>query len=250
MTLPTYIDGEGPTVAMVHGRGEAHETWDPLLPFLDRYRALRVDLVGFGAAPAPEDPQRYTIASNSQDLADTLADVEAPFALIGHSMGGMIAAHYAADYPDRLAALVLECTAAAYPYSDEYHPEQRDFLNHVAALAQVEGMAGVCAYMTERYGLDADGQAMLMRLPAHSFAATIQVNTTMEDLHPRLAAMHVPTLVVAGQNDRVFLPWCERLADTLPNAEMLVISDAGHGPHGEATEVFAAALHTFLEKHL
>ncbi|MDP6944641.1 MAG: alpha/beta hydrolase, partial [Myxococcota bacterium] len=250
MLLPTYIDGEGPTVVMVHGRGEAHETWDPLLPFLDRYTALRVDLPGFGAAPAPKDPERYSIASNREDLAETTAHLDAGFALVGHSMGGMVAANYAAYHPERLGALVLECTAAAYPYSDDYHPEQRDFLNHVAALAQAEGMEGVCAHLAERYGLDAAGQAKLMCLPAHSFAATIQVNATMEDLHPRLASLQVPTLVVAGRKDAIFVPWCQRLADTIPHAELLVVDDVGHGPHGEAPEVFAAALHTFLERHL
>jgi 3-oxoadipate enol-lactonase len=250
MQLPTYIDGAGSTIAMVHGRGEAHESWDPLVPHLVGYRALRVDLLGFGAAPAPQDPQRYSIASNSQDLADTLADLDAPFALVGHSMGGMVAAHYAVHHAENLGALVLECTAAAYPYSDDYYPQQRDFLNHVAALAQAEGMAGVCAYLVEQHDLDDAGRAKLMCLPAHSFAATIQVNATMEDLHPRLASLQVPTLVVAGSKDAVFLPWCERLADTIPNAELLVVDDVGHGPHGEAPERFADALLTFLDGHL
>jgi 2-succinyl-6-hydroxy-2,4-cyclohexadiene-1-carboxylate synthase len=252
MQLPTYIHGEGPSVVLVHGRGEAHETWDPVMPYLQHYRVIRVDLVGFGAAPSPEGAEHYTIESNRVDLAETLAEIktDGPFALVGHSMGGMIAASYATHHDERLAALVLESTSAAYPYSDEHFPQQHDFMNQLADLAERQGMDGVCTHLGAEHGLGSAMRERLMRMTAHAFAASIRGNASMEDLHGPLATLNTPTLVVAGREDKAFLPWCERLAATVPGAELHILPDVGHGPHGESPEVFGERLRAFLETYL
>jgi pimeloyl-ACP methyl ester carboxylesterase len=250
MRLPTFSQGVGPTVVMVHGRGEAHDSWLPVLPYLDGYRVIRVDLIGFGSAPAPKDPERYTIEAGRDDLAETLSDLDGPFALVGHSMGGMIAASYAADYGDQLAALILESTAGRYPYTDEHYPQQRAFLYQLADLLEEEGVEGAVARLKTEVGLDSKAEEILRRTPAHVLTASIRQNANMKDVHARLSTFKAPSLIVAGANDGAFLPWCERLATTLPNGELRIIPEAGHSPHAEATEAFCAALRPFLDEHL
>ena len=176
MRLPTYTQGTGPAVVMVHGRGEAHDSWLPVLPYLDGYQIIRVDLPGFGAAPAPEGPEHYTIEASRDDLAETLEDLDRPFALVGHSMGGMIAASFAAHYGHRVSALVLESAAAAYPYTDEHYPQQHEFLNLLADLLEQKGSAGAIAHLQRQYGLDGNGEAIIGRSPAHVLSASIRGN--------------------------------------------------------------------------
>jgi len=235
---------------MVHGRGEAHDSWLPVLPYLDGYRVICVDLIGFGSAPAPEDPERYTIEAGRDDLAETLADLDGPFGLVGHSMGGMIAASYAAEYGDQLAALVLESTAARYPYTDDHYPQQHAFLCHLADLMEDEGVEGAIERLKTEVELDSNAEGILRRTPAHVLTASIRQNAKMKDVHARLSTLEAPSLIVAGANDGAFLPWCERLATTIPKGELRVIPEAGHSPHAEATEAFCAELRPFLDEHL
>ena len=218
--------------------------------YLDGYRVICVDLIGFGSAPAPEDPERYTIEAGRDDLAETLADLDGPFGLVGHSMGGMIAASYAAEYGGQLAALVLESTAARYPYTDDHYPQQHAFLCRLADLMEEEGVEGAIARLKTEVELDSNAEGILRGTQAHVLTASIRQAAKMKDVHARLSILEAPSLIVAGANDGAFLPWCERLATTIPKGELRVIPEAGHSPHAEATEAFCAELRPFLDEHL
>ena len=69
---------------------------------------IAIDLLGFGESPAPDDAT-YTIAEHEAALARTIDSLRLrePFVLVGHSMGSLIAARYAATHPRRLRKLVL-----------------------------------------------------------------------------------------------------------------------------------------------
>jgi len=63
----------------------------------------------------------------------------------------------------------------------------------------------------------------------------------------RLGEITVPTLVMAGRNDGVFPPECQReLAAGIPNARLQLIDRAGHNPHSEQTAEVMAAIKHFL----
>jgi abhydrolase domain-containing protein 6 len=110
-----YLEaGSGPSLLLVHGFTGSKENWLPVIGELAReYRVLAPDLPGWGYAQAdsPRPPYGYTAdAARLAAFADALIG-DSPFHLVGHSMGGGIAAVYAAGMPHRVERLVLMSAA-------------------------------------------------------------------------------------------------------------------------------------------
>jgi pimeloyl-ACP methyl ester carboxylesterase len=98
------------TVVLVHGFLDAAGTWDLVAPTLAAagYRVLAPDMRGFGDGARVPEGSYYHFADYVFDLAelvDALSPGE-PIALVGHSMGGMIASLFAGTFPERVAHLV------------------------------------------------------------------------------------------------------------------------------------------------
>src|SRR5204862_6956865 len=73
----------------------------------------------------------------------------------------------------------------------------------------------------------------------------------LHDQHDRLNALEavdVPTLLLAGEQDAGFLPDMERLAKSIPGAELVVLPDAGHSPQFENPDAWWDALTSFLDR--
>jgi len=101
--------GEGPVVVLIHGIASSSHTFRRLVPMLsDRHRVISIDLLGFGESIAPPDAT-FTLDEHVAALAATLdsLDLRAPFILVGHSLGSLISARYAAMRPQRVARLIL-----------------------------------------------------------------------------------------------------------------------------------------------
>src|SRR4051812_18695011 len=97
------IAGEGPPVVLVHGMTLDHRMWDDQFAALAAYhRVLRYDLRGFGLSAIPDAPYRHV-----DDLAALLAHVGMErAAVVGLSLGGMIAVDFALTYPEMVSALI------------------------------------------------------------------------------------------------------------------------------------------------
>ncbi len=107
--LNVEVTGDGPIVLMLHGFTRDARAWEPVLPALDGYRVIRVDLIGHGKSDAPEDPSRYTMAHAVEDLTALLHHLSVDkYALVGYSLGGRVGLHLATAAPERLWALVIE----------------------------------------------------------------------------------------------------------------------------------------------
>jgi len=99
----------GPKLIFLHGIASQGSSWNPLIKHLSRdYRCVVIDLLGHGASPKPNHIQ-YDIDTHCRSLRWTLflrgLDKRAVF--VGHSMGALIATHYAARYKWRVRGLVL-----------------------------------------------------------------------------------------------------------------------------------------------
>lgn len=96
-----------PQLLFVHGAACNRRFWAAQIRFFaPRHRVIAVDLRGHGESDAP--PQQYTIRAFADDLAWLCAalEIERP-AVIGHSLGGLIALEFAGAYPDRAVAVAL-----------------------------------------------------------------------------------------------------------------------------------------------
>ena len=98
---------DGPVAVMIHGLGLNHECWQWTTPALsDRYRLLHYDLFGHGqSAPPPRTPSLSLFSDQLAALLDHCNVRSA--ALVGFSLGGMIARRFAQDRPDRTDALMI-----------------------------------------------------------------------------------------------------------------------------------------------
>lgn len=100
--------GEGPVVVLLHGIASSSVTFENVVPLVEgRHRAVSIDLLGFGGSPAPADAT-YTVEEHVAALHRTLRHARLrSFVLVGHSMGALIAARYAATHPGELTRLVV-----------------------------------------------------------------------------------------------------------------------------------------------
>ncbi|WP_353987443.1 alpha/beta fold hydrolase [Ruicaihuangia caeni] len=101
--------GTGPPVILVHGIASSSVTFEFVVPLIaDDHRVISIDLLGFGGSPAPADAQ-YTIEEHVASLDRTIRELQLdePFVLVGHSLGCLIAARYAATRKRNVSRLVL-----------------------------------------------------------------------------------------------------------------------------------------------
>jgi len=102
-------EGGGDPVVLLHGWGASHRIFDQAIPKLaERYRVIAIDWPGFGDSENPKAP--YTIDWYSKFLGRMLdvLSLESP-TILGHSMGGAIAAKFAIENPGRIRSLLLVC---------------------------------------------------------------------------------------------------------------------------------------------
>jgi pimeloyl-[acyl-carrier protein] methyl ester esterase len=105
-----YAFGRGPDVVILHGLGSTAQDWLPVSRVLARrYRVTLVDLPGHGMSPMIEPfSLDRAVAALDQALAETSGR---PVILVGHSLGGLVAAAEALQHPERVRGLVLIETA-------------------------------------------------------------------------------------------------------------------------------------------
>ena len=107
--------GSGSPVILVHALGLNSSMWTLQVPVLgQRYRIVRYDVRGHGRTPYHGEPISIeSLANDLLDLMDHLQIEEA--AVVGLSMGGMIAQAFASVNPGRVAALALVSTMSTFP---------------------------------------------------------------------------------------------------------------------------------------
>lgn len=114
--------GEGIPVVFLHGIASSSITWRNVLPLMPSgYRAVTIDLLGFGDSPKPDWAQ-YTVEDHARAVAKTIKKLhlkQKPI-IVGHSMGSLIATSLASRHPELVNNLVL-CSMPIYVSEDSSH---------------------------------------------------------------------------------------------------------------------------------
>jgi pimeloyl-ACP methyl ester carboxylesterase len=236
----------------LHGVGGGHAAWDRQLPyFVARgYRAQAWDQPGYGGT-APVAP--YDLEQVASALKQRIGGE--PAILVGHSMGGFVAQETYARFPDCVRALVLCFTSAAFGGGGSEFARQF-IAARIAPLDEGKTMAEIAArLMPAMRGSRSDPQGLelaervMAAVPAATYRKAVQLLTTF-DRRELLASIRVPTLLLAGSDDRVApAAVMERMALKIPDAEYILLEGCGHLGPMDQPEPFNAALASFLERH-
>jgi len=259
MDVPPAGAPNGRVVVLLHGMNFYGEYWSATIEVLrrDGFRVVVPDQVGFGRSSKPI--MTYTLsdmALNTRKLLESLGVAKA--AIVGHSMGGMLATRFGLLYPDVAEKLVLynqigltdarlqrppSTTDEVYKqvlgqtYDAVYRGIARYFVSGVPPVAQ--------KYILRQYGWTLSGnwpQAAMVR-------ALVQQMVYEDPVVYDWAHIKVKTLEIGGDKDGPNFPEVARkIADTIPGAELVLLPNIGHVPHFEAPDLFHQELLKFLRR--
>lgn len=243
LLLPGLTDGLAP-ISDPHARAQLRE------PPGDLQRRYRVHVVSH-RFPATAPLTTRMLAQDAATLLERLVD--RPAVLVGHSMGGMVAQHLAADRPDLVERIVLSCTVAR---ADD---GVREVVARWSALVTARRWRDFYAdAITSSYtGSDRLRRRVALRVlplprPSDELRArhlALAEACATHDATARLGAIEAPTLVLAGGRDEVTPPHhAEELAAGLPDATLEIWDPYGHGLPEQAAGRFGRRLVRFLER--
>ncbi len=227
--------GDGPPILLIHGYTADSSFWSNQVDAMSPSRkVLAPDLRGHGESSVPDRTQ-YTFQLLAADAIAVLDDAGIEKAdLIGHSLGGMIAAQILIDHGPRIRSVVFNDTSPL-PQDEGRLATLRAELEELTAPAE-EGekpssFTGAFGQTVNREG--AIGCGELMRdMPG--FAAQLRGNTT-------------PSLVIWGADDSANIAaGSAALLELLPNSREVVIDGAGHVPQVSHPAPYNAAVLDFL----
>ena len=245
------LGSEGaPAVVLGHALGSNSNIWGYQLPLLTaRFRVLVYDLPGHGESDPPVKYDSFDDLAN--DLAALLDHTGISRAtLVGLSIGGMIAQHFAALYPDRLQALVLCSTGFQ---TDE--TGKKIFGDRIAQVSeqgiepQVDG--SMSRWFTPQFLSDAPAtiewvKRMYRKTSPAGFINACRAIQELDTLD-RLSSITAPTLLIPGELDPAFPVSVSRtMQSQIKNAELKVLAGAAHIGNVERPHEFNEILFKFL----
>jgi len=244
------IEGNGPPILLVHGVGGSRYVWAGLIERLkSEFTCISYDLRGHGESPKPD---------GAFGLDDLVADLErlrtclgcGRAHVIGHSLGGMVAAAYARRHPDRVISVGLLSTVAGR--SEEERARTRTVMDKMAR----EGAASALEILVRRWFTDAfiaahPGLVEARKRQVREIDPKIYLNAFAiyadTEMLPWLHELAAPALVMTGDQDLGCSPRHNKImAERLPNARLVILDGLRHGILLEAPGRVAQAVTDFL----
>lgn len=226
-TLAYASFGRGPSVVFVHGLGSRPGHWLRVARWTaERHQVVLVDLPGHGESPMD---RRLSLESAGWSLADALEHVaNGPVILVGHSIGGLIAAEAALQDPGRVRGLVLIETALRPQFDDEERMGiedalDRDFDGFVESVYRSFGRDSIQGEMLAADAAEMDRGVMRTWI---DFALEADASADVADLDVPVLAVLSDRSWPAGE------PWevtAKALGyDRIPRLEAVRVEHAGH----------------------
>ena len=249
MTAPalhTFRAGSGPTVLMLHGIGSSGTAWGAQMERLGRgFHCIAPDLPGYGESPA-------AAGAGLDAIVDTVIALlqGQPAHVIGVSFGGLLALALARREPGLVRSLVLaDATLGRASLPDAERARwlaHREGLAHELATRSHERAREIAGRHASPEAIDAIAEHMRRARPEGYLAVARAIAQT--DASTWLPQIAAPALIVCGEDDQVTgAAMSNTLAHGLPDARLEVIAGAGHAPHIEQPDRFAALVREFLQ---
>jgi pimeloyl-ACP methyl ester carboxylesterase len=264
MDVPPAGQPNGRTVVLFHGMNFGGFYFAGPIDVLRKegFRVVVPDQIGFGRSSKPIIPYNFhDMALNSRKLLQSLG--VSRVTIVGHSMGGMLSARFAASFPDITErAVIYDPIGLTDPRYER--PWRSADEAYKATMAQTNDQRWQGFYANIRRYFPSPGAWK----PEYEQYVRILYAPTLSGDWPRLAMVRsiyqqmlyldpvvydwpkikVKTLVIGGEKDGQDFPaLAKHIADSIPGAQLVIIPNAGHVPHLEVPDVFYKALLSFLK---
>ncbi len=271
MSLPTvkgvgtyykeYGDPKDNHVLFIHGLGSSSLAWRDIPDALSQYfHTITIDLIGFGASEKPETAD-YTIKGFSKFIEDFLKErigierkEHKKINIVGHSLGGYIAAQVAIENKKMIEKLVLIDSSGLLEGPTQLLKDYRVAATEVNPVTRYEKVKRVLedlyAGPSRLLPVAVDLFEYTIEKPGakHAFEAAFDNSTTTQIEQEGFKQIDdIPCLVIWGEKDNLIpIEYYYKFRQKLPKAKYETITDAGHSPFIEKTALVYEKLRTFL----
>jgi pimeloyl-ACP methyl ester carboxylesterase len=252
--------GSGFPLIFVHEFAGDYRSWEPQVRyFCRRYRCITFNARGYAPSDVPDDASYYSQDHATADIDAVLRHLGISRAhVVGLSMGSFATLHFGLRYPRNARSLVIAgCGSGADP------AKRAQFQAEAEATAQLyerEGSTVAAARHAQgpnrvRFRQkDPRGWAELVRMmgehSARGCALTLRgvqkQRPSLWDLVEAMRKLHLPALIMAGDEDEPCLEPSLLLKRTIPAAGLLIVPNTGHTVNLEEPEAFNHALTEFF----
>ena len=242
--------GRGEPILFLHGLLGSADSWlFQLHDLSDRYRVISWDAPGYGQSGEVE-PELELFADQLRGFIDKLALPS--LTLVGHSMGGVLAARVAADADPKIDRVILSCTHPGYGEPTETPPTQK-LVDRIRSLKEEGGEAygreravNMVAHPVDPFALETAAYVASGTRADGLFSATRMLQ--FADLRSFYDKISIPMLVLFAQKDPVVRPELSaELKALTAHATQKTLPNVGHAPYLEDKETYEKAITSFIE---
>ncbi len=255
--IPYLEGGQGETVFLIHGFQSNKDIWSRFAGQLtNQYHVIAIDLPAHGDSTILMD-KRYTIPEQARLVAAIMDKLQLtqPVHVMGHSMGGAIAFHLAANAPGHVKTLVLMNAAGVIaPQPSGLMRELAKGKNPLIVRNKDDYEAMLAFTMSDAPYIPSP---MISELTREAIGREAIATKIFADLDPKfspkaeeiLARVKVPVLVLWGDEDKVIdVSSTEVFKKWLPRSEVVIMKGVGHAPQLERTKETAQIYRDFLAR--
>jgi pimeloyl-ACP methyl ester carboxylesterase len=264
----------GKTVVLLHGKNFFGNYWRDTVHLLAQkgFRVVVPDQIGFGKSSKPNIHYSFhLLAANTKKLLDTLGIKQV--AMVGHSMGGMLATRFTLMYPEAVSHLILENPIGLEDYREFVPYEPLEELYNAEMNTSEESIRNYHRTYYSRWKAEYDEYVMVAvrwkmsaEYPRLAMASALTYQMIYEQpVCGEFADIRAKTLLVIGQADRTVVGKARVKKDLLPmvgqypelgrktatlilGAKLIEIPGVGHIPHFEAAKRFHQELLMFVDQ--
>jgi pimeloyl-ACP methyl ester carboxylesterase len=247
------LAGDCLPVVFIHGFPLSREMWSRQVEHVESLcSTVALDLRGHGESDKPDTP--FTIDVMADDVLSLLSDLRVGQAVfVGHSMGGYVALRAYSRRPGAFKGMVLVNTRA-----EADSPEARKGRLETASRVRAGGGGAFRKDFAEKLLSDksrahkpelySELGKMMEESPDSMMARSLEAMAGRPDSLSLLPRISVPTLIVAGAEDKVMpMISAQALKSGIPGSRLAVIDEAGHMVNMEEPEAFNSELREFLD---
>lgn len=242
---------DNPPLVLLHGWGLHGGFWPELVTHLSQaYYCYNIDLPGHGESLE----QSWTLTQLSQQLGQALPPQSV---VIGWSLGGIVAQHFALNYPQHVKALVLVASTPRFLRAPDWpHAAKHDAFDALSAGLEEDFEKTVGDFMKLTLLSGEKPKTKWSALKARAFERGVPSTKSLQaglnvlaasDFRFHVERIYAPTLCISGSHDRLTPPEASQfMAEKMPKGEWINIQGAGHAPYISHPDIFNQKLDAWL----